>query len=379
MTFTAIITPLSLKVRLRFLLYSSIKTTKIREFMGMKRKKKKWVRRIVWLVVLALLGCGFYFIGLPMLQKSVTTTYDTYTATRGSISNNLSFSGSFALKNAETLSASSSGTVRSVYVAAGDRVKSGDRLVRLSTGETVKASMDGTVNTLEVAAGDEVSTGQQLCQVADFSTLSVSIRVDEYDIGEVSVGQACTVTATSQEKSFESEIASINYVSQSTGNVAYYTATADVAVSEGIYPGMQATITIPKASVEDVVILKMDALSFDKTNQAYVWMKDEGEYLKQVSVELGMDNESYVEIKSGLKEGDTVYVEAKEEETSGGIMSLFGGMQRNQFNQERGTRGTNQGNWGGPGGTTGGNGSNGSTRSGGNGGTGGAPGGGNQR
>ena len=317
----------------------------------MKRKKRKWVRRVVWLVILALLGAGFYFIGLPMLQKSVTTTYDTYTATRGSISNDLSFSGSFALKKSETLTASSAGTVRIVYVAAGDKVRSGDRLVRLSSGETLKASFDGTVNTLDVAQGDDVNAGQQLCQVADFATLSVSIRVDEYDIGEVSVGQACRVTATSQERSFDAKIASINYVSQSSGNVAYYTATADVAVSEGVYPGMQATITIPRESAEDVVILKMDALSFDRTNQAYVWMKDENDALKQVNVEVGVDNDSYVEIKSGLNEGDTVYVEAKAVAQSTGLMSMFSGMQRNQFNPERTNNrnnnrtGTN--NWGG--------------------------------
>lgn len=307
----------------------------------MKRKKKRWIKRIVWLLILALLGCGVYFIGLPMLQKSVTTTYDTYTATTGSISNDLSFSGSFALKNSETLTSGASATVRGVYVAAGDRVNAGDRIARLSDGETIKASIDGTVNTLDVEAGDEVTAGQQLAQIADFSTLSVSIRVDEYDIGEVSVGQPCTVTATASEQTFEAEIAAINYVSQSTGNVAYYTATADVAVSEGIYPGMQATITIPKASVENVVILKMDALSFDRTNQAYVWMKDENDELTQVNVEVGMDNGSYVEIVSGLKDGDTVYVEAQEEESAGGIMSLFSGLQRNQFNQERG----NRGNW----------------------------------
>lgn len=307
----------------------------------MRRKKRKWIKRIVWLVILALVGCGVWFIGLPMLQKSVTTTYDTYTATTGSISNDLSFSGSFALKNSETLTASSPATVRNVYVAAGDAVRTGDKLVRLSDGETVKASIDGTVNTLDVAAGDEVTAGQQLCQVADFATLSVSIRVDEYDIGEVYVGQPCTVTATAQEQTFEAEISAINYVSQSSGNVAYYTATADVAVSEGIYPGMQATITIPKDSVENVVILKMDALSFDRTNQAYVWMKDENDELTQVNVEVGMDNGSYVEIASGLKDGDTVYVEAQEEESASGILSLFSGLQRNQFNAERGSRG----NW----------------------------------
>jgi len=315
------------------------------------KRKRKWIRRVVWLAILALIGCGVYFIGLPMLQSSVTTTYDTYTATTGSISNDLSFSGSFALKHSETLTASSAATVRAIYVSEGDNVTSGDRIARLSDGETVKASIDGTVNTLDVAAGDEIAAGQQIAQIADFSTQSVSIRVDEYDIGEVSVGQACTVTATAQERTFEAEISSINYVSQSTGNVAYYTATADVEVGEGIYPGMQATITIPRDSVENVVILKMDALSFDRTNQAYVWMKDENDELTQVNVEVGMDNGSYVEIVSGLKDGDTVYVEAEEEETGSGILSLFSGLQRNQFNPERG----NRGNWNRDGGNAGGN------------------------
>ena len=332
----------------------------------MNKKRRKWIKRIVWLVILALIGCGVYFIGLPVLQASVTTTYDTYTATTGSISTDLSFSGSFALKNSETLAAPSAATVRSVYVAAGDSVSSGDRIARLSTGDTIKASIDGTVNTLDVAEGDEVAAGQQLCQIADFNTLSVSIRVDEYDIGEVSVGDACTVTATSQEQSFEAVISKINYVSQSTGNVAYYTATADVEVSEDIYPGMQATITIPQESVENVVILKMDALSFDPTNQAYVWMMDDSGELQQVNVEVGINNGSYVEIRSGLSDGDTVYVEAQEEETATGLLSLFSGLQRNQFNAERGNRGNwNRENAGNNGGMPGGPGSNASGGSGG--------------
>ena len=49
----------------------------------MNKKRRKWIKRIVWLVILALIGCGVYFIGLPMLRASVATTYDTYTATTG--------------------------------------------------------------------------------------------------------------------------------------------------------------------------------------------------------------------------------------------------------------------------------------------------------
>lgn len=341
----------------------------------MKRKKKKWVRRVVWLILLALVGGGVYFIGLPMVRQSITITYDTYTASIGNISNDLSFSGVFALKHSETLTASSAGTVRAVYVAEGDRVASGQRLMRLSSGDTVKASMDGTINTLDVEVDQEVSGGQQLCQVADFSTLSVSARVDEYDIGEIHLGQACTITATSQQRVFSAEISSINYVSQSTGNVAYYTATADVQVTEGVYPGMQATMTIPRESAENVVILRMDALSFDRNNEACVYMKggDEEEELRQVPVELGVSNDTYVEIKSGLKDGDTVYVEARPEESATGFAAMFG--TRNQFNQERGNRG-NGGNWN-RGNTSGGNGGNwnrnNASGGGGNGGAGGMP------
>lgn len=312
----------------------------------MKKKKKKWLRRLIWLIILVLLGCGISFIGLPMLKASVTVTYDTYTATTGSISNSLSFSGSFALKNSEILYSSSEAIVRTIYVASGDDVKEGDKIMRLSNGDILKASFDGRINTLDVSEGDTVAANTQLAQVVDFNTLSVSIRVDEYDISEVYVGQACTVTSTSQEKSFETTISSINYVSGSSGNVAYYTATADVTVDEGIYPGMQASVTIPQESVENVVILKMDALSFDFNNQAYVWMQDENGELYQVEVEVGVDNGNYVEIKSGLTDGDTVYVEAEQTTAASGLSSLLSGLGGNQFNPEMGG-GMSGGNMGG--------------------------------
>ena len=118
--------------------------------------------------------------------------------------------------------------------------------------------------------------------------------------------------------------------------------------------------------MENVVILKMDALSFDPTNQAYVWMMDDSGELQQVNVEVGINNGSYVEIRSGLSDGDTVYVEAQEEETATGLLSLFSGLQRNQFNAERGNRGNwNRENAGNNGGMPGGPGSNASGGSGG--------------
>ena len=295
------------------------------------RRKRHILRKLlIFLLVLVLIaGGGLY--AYESLRQEYTVTYTGYTASTGSISNALSFSGSMTLINNTTHTATADATVRAVYVSVGDDVKKGDKLIRLSNGDTITADFDGRVNALKVATGDEVTSGTSLIQVADFTNMKVSIRVDEYDIADVSIGQKCTVTATATEQSFESSIEEIDYISASSGNVAYYTATAYVQVGEGIYPGMQVTISIPQEEAENVVILKMDALSFDETNSAYVYMYNEAGVLAEVPVTVGVSNGNYVEIKSGLNSGDTVYVQTETETTASGVStmlsSIFGGQQ----------------------------------------------------
>ena len=323
-----------------------------------KPKRKRHILRkiLITLLVLALLAAGVLYAYVSLREK-YTVTYTGYTATTGSISNALSFSGSLQLIDNKTYTASSDTTVRAVYVAVGDEVREGDRLMRLANGETLKADFDGRVNTLNVAEGDSVTgsftadgaanaSATSLIQVADFTHLKVNIRVDEYDIASVSVGQPCRVTATATEKQYGSTIETIDFISASTGNVAYYTATAyvDVDPAEGVYPGMQVTVTVPQDEAENVVVLSMNALGFDETNSAFVYVMDgEGEMIP-VPVEVGVSNGSYVEIRSGVNSGDTVYAETKVEAAATGLEGL---MQR-MFNQQRimpGAGGANRPNW----------------------------------
>lgn len=298
--------------------------------MAKPKKKRRWLRRLmVWVLVLALAAGAFTLFVLPTWQAEATTTYVQYTATRGSISNSLSFSGSVSVINNETLTAGASGTVRKLYVSEGDTVSAGDRLMRLSSGETVKANFDGTVNELSVAEGDEVTSGASLIQIVDFAHMKVSMRVDEYQIASVSVGQTCRLTVKALSQTFGSTITHINRISSSQGSTAYYTVTAELEVSADVLPGMAVTVTIPQEEATDVIILSKSALSFDKDNSAYVYMKDESGSMQKVAVTVGVSNDSYAEITSGLNEGDMVYVE-KQETTSGStglnsLMSLFGG------------------------------------------------------
>lgn len=290
-----------------------------------KRKSRHIVRKImVTLLILAILaGAGWYLYS--SLQAQYTTTYQPYTASIGTISNALSFNGTLQAVHSASYTANSSGTVKAVYVEAGDQVKKGDRLLRLSTGQTVEADFDGEVNVMNFAVGESVYAGDTLCQVVDFTHMKTSIRVDEYDINDVHVGDAIRVTTTASEKTFNATIAAINHTSSSSGNVAYYTATAYVDVEPGVYPGMQVTVTLPQEEATDVVILKMSAISFDEENSAFVYTKDANDEVQKTYITTGVSNGSYTEIKSGLKDGDTVYTEVKTE-TSSGVTSLLSGL-----------------------------------------------------
>lgn len=303
-----------------------------------KTRRGRVLRKIViLLIVLALLG-GLGLYGYSALKQEYTIVYDSYTASIGSISNSLSFSGNLNLVDSAIYAAESSSEVRKLYVSAGDDVKEGDKLVRLLNGETVEAEFDGRVNAVYVDEGDDVKAGMNLVQVADFEHMQVTLRVDEYDIADVAVGQRCTVTATATEKRFESEIDSIDYISASGGNVAYYSALCYVDVDEGIYPGMQVTVSIPQEEAENVVVLKMDALSFDDKNSAFVYMYNETGALEEVPVEVGVSNGNYVEIRSGVSDGDTVYVQSKAEEgnaMAGILGNVFGSERVNEVQQMR--------------------------------------------
>ncbi len=300
------------------------------------RKKKRIFRKIILFLLVVLIVGGIGVYTWAKLRDQYTVTYDEYTATTGTISNSLSFTGSVALRDSAAYTASSDATVRNVYVHNGDAVKKDDRLVRLSNGTTVTAGFNGTVNMVSVEVGDEVSAGDTLIEIADFEHMEVSFRVDEYDISDVHVGETCSITATATERTFESTVSKINYISSSTGNVAYYTATAYLDIADGgIYPGMQVTVTIPQEEAKDVVILKADALSFTMENQAFVYKKTgEGDELEEVTVEVGVSNGNYVEIKSGLASGETVYAVTKAKEDS--LTNLFSSMfSQRQFNNRQ--------------------------------------------
>ena len=167
----------------------------------------------------------------------------------------------------------------------------------------VLADMNGSVYSVDYT---EESPASVVTLSAD-EKMSVTINVDEADILSLELGQSVTVSVSSvSEDSFEGTLTEINRTSSSSGT---YSAVIEIEKTEGMLSGMTASVSVRIEGVDNAILIPIEAVH--KTSDgAYVYTAyDEQlqEYGGKVDVVTGLENSTYVEIKSGLSVGDTVY------------------------------------------------------------------------
>ena len=88
-----------------------------------------------------------------------------------------------------------------------------------------------------------------------------------------------------------------------------YTAVITLDKVDGMIPGMTASVDIRIEGVDDAILIPAEAIHRTRTGYYVYTAYDEEtqEYGGRVDVIPGLSNSNSVEIKSGLKEGDTVY------------------------------------------------------------------------
>ena len=192
-------------------------------------------------------------------------------------------------------------------------------LLTIQRDGAVLAATDGSVYSVDYTA-DSTS----VITLSKDEKMSVTISVDESDILSLELGQTVTVSVSSvSEDSFEGTLTEINRTSSSSGT---YSAVIEIAKEEGMLSGMTASVSVKIEGVDDAILIPIEALH--KTSDgAYVYTtydEELQEYGGKVDVVTGLENSTYVEIKSGLSVGDTVYY--TEQQSGFGNMGGFGGM-----------------------------------------------------
>lgn len=139
--------------------------------------------------------------------------------------------------------------------------------------------------------------------IVDPSSLIFSMDVDEADIGNVSEGQEVDVNLDAfPNENLKLTINNIDLVSHTTssgGNV--FTVKAKLTSLGKYRVGLAGNAEIIVAKKEDVIVVSSSCV----TDDGYVYIKTGKKYQK-TKVSTGIQNDTQVEIKSGISDGDIV-------------------------------------------------------------------------
>ena len=175
-----------------------------------------------------------------------------------------------------------------------------------------------TAGTMAVQGSDNPTV---IMRIADLSKKQIKAKVDETDIGNIRIGQEATFTVDAfTDKKFTARVSKISQTdvtnswdtsssasSSSSGtSVIYYYVTLDVDDPENLLlPAMTARVVINTADRNDALVVPLSTLKTDAAGSYVLVLQEDGTQETRY-VETGIYSDEYVEILSGLSEGERV-------------------------------------------------------------------------
>lgn len=278
------------------------------------------------------------------------TASTTATAAVGAVS--CAAGGTFQSGNRQTVVATVAGEIASLKVAAGDQVSYGqtvaviggtaadtalenarislegaqlslERSQKALENYEVTAPISGTVIEKNFKAGDKVDSTSltaaegSLCVIFDMSTLTFDMKVDELDINKIQEGQEVEITADAiAGQTFRGTVDKVSINGTTAGGVTTYPVTVVVEAPGDLRPGMNVSAKVLVEDAGNVLCVPVDAVARGNTVMvAGAGALDEAgnlidpTKLEQRAVTLGRNNSDYIEILSGLTDGEIVYIQ----------------------------------------------------------------------
>ena len=191
-----------------------------------------------------------------------------------------------------------------------------DNLQEAMNNYTVTSPISGTIIEKNAKAGDALTAGADLCTIYDLSYLVMVINVDELQVSDVSVGQSVQVTADAvPDKTYTGTVTRVSMKGSSNGGTTTYPVTVRIDETDGLRPGMNANaeiviaeagnaLAVPNAAIVrgGYVLVTKDSPSAANADpdmtapEGYVY----------VPVKIGVSDDDYTQIISGVTGNDTV-------------------------------------------------------------------------
>ena len=161
--------------------------------------------------------------------------------------------------------------------------------------------------------GDIVWQNQSLLYLPDISVMIVNTQIREVDLHKVALEQSCSVQVDAYpDHTIAGKITGIGALAKNrfgSGSGEKYFHLTITLMGEHIHlrPGMTARITTEADITKPVLLVPLHAV-FNEASEYYCYLsRQDGSYLRK-QVTIGRQNEDFIEIISGLEEGDRISV-----------------------------------------------------------------------
>ena len=179
-----------------------------------------------------------------------------------------------------------------------------------SISSTLVAPFDGTILSISAQVGDNVGTNAFIT-LADLSQPYLEVLVDETDLNNIGVGYEVQVTFDAlPNQSFTGHVISVDPSLIGVGNVTAVRSTVQLDTESFTKPqtlpiGLSATVEIISDQAQNVLLVPVEALRDLSEGSYAVFVMENGTPVLK-TVEVGLMDYTYAEIKSGVNEGDVV-------------------------------------------------------------------------
>lgn len=170
------------------------------------------------------------------------------------------------------------------------------------------APFTGTVAKINLHVGEFPPTTAPVVMI-DTSSFYIDVPIQETDISKVEIGEPAALTFDALPGvTVNGKVSRVAQTSTLSGNVVTYTAEVQVdPAGQPLLSSMSATVNVIISQVNNVIRIRNRFVRLDRqTRKTYASVMQPDFTFKEVEITLGLRNDTYSEVKSGLNSGDVV-------------------------------------------------------------------------
>ncbi len=172
----------------------------------------------------------------------------------------------------------------------------------------IKSPISGTVTDIFYEKGETVSPGMPIMRIATLGRVIIEIEVGETEIPLLEKGQKAVVSAKSYpDQIFEGSVYTIALSTdpqKRNFNIEILIPNSD----KKLKPGMFSIVELIINRIEGAVAVPADAV-IRNGDSYYVYVVQSNNTVKQVSIEPGVNDGEWIEVPSGISDGDVIVIE----------------------------------------------------------------------